>query len=187
MLKRLSGFVLVLALTAAGGVVWSQALPRSAEEPPAADRDQIWRSIFARPQARPADALETKRQTLGALLFFDPRLSRDNDRSCAACHQPENGYSDGEPRARGRDGAPMKRNTPHLLNLAEATSFYWDGREPTLDLRLIIEQNCDLSSRRCEQVFPPSNLVGVPAGVSSWSQRSARGTARPGSGGRPIR
>ena len=133
MLKRLSGFVLVLALTASGGVVWSQALPRSAEEPPAADRDQIWRSIFARPQASPADALETKRQALGALLFFDARLSRDNDRSCAACHQPENGYSDGEPRARGRDGAPLKRNTPHLFNLAEATSLYWDGREPTLE------------------------------------------------------
>ncbi|MCU0954916.1 MAG: c-type cytochrome [Hyphomicrobium sp.] len=133
MLNRLSGFVLVLALSASGGVVWSQALPRSAEQPPPADRDQIWRSIFARPQPRPADALETKRQALGALLFFDKRLSRDNDRSCATCHQPDNGYSDGEPRARGRDGTPLTRNTPHLFNLADATSFYWDGREPTLE------------------------------------------------------
>jgi cytochrome c peroxidase len=133
MLKRLSGFVLVLAVTATGGVVWSQALPRSGEEPPLAARDQIWRSIFARPQPRAIDAIEAKRQALGALLFFDPRLSIESDRSCATCHQPDKGYSDGEPRARGRDGAPLKRNTPHLFNLAEATSFYWDGREPTLE------------------------------------------------------
>jgi cytochrome c peroxidase len=70
---------------------------------------------------------------LGAALFSDPRLSRDGDRSCASCHQPDKGYSDGLPKARGRDGTSLKRNTPHLYNLSPATSFYWDGREPTLE------------------------------------------------------
>lgn len=95
--------------------------------------DQIWRSIFARPAVQTADQLRDKRQALGAALFADTRLSRDGDRSCASCHQPEAGYSDGLPKARGRDGTLLKRNTPHLYNLADATSFYWDGREPTLE------------------------------------------------------
>jgi cytochrome c peroxidase len=70
---------------------------------------------------------------LGAALFSDTRLSREGDRSCASCHQPDKGYSDGLAKALGRDGTSLKRNTPHLYNLASATSFYWDGREPTLE------------------------------------------------------
>jgi cytochrome c peroxidase len=95
--------------------------------------DTIWRSIFARPAAAPTPALEAQRVALGSVLFSDTRLSRDGDRSCASCHQPEKGYSDGLPKARGRDGTSLKRNTPHLYNLALATSLYWDGREPTLE------------------------------------------------------
>ena len=95
--------------------------------------DAIWRSIFARPAAVGTPALEAQRVALGAALFSDTRLSRDGDRSCASCHQPDKGYSDGLAKARGRDGASLKRNTPHLYNLAAATSFYWDGREPTLE------------------------------------------------------
>ena len=113
-------FVSVLG---AGGV--------ESEGPPAPD--QIWRSIFARPVARAVDDLEAKRQALGALLFSDTRLSREGDRSCASCHRPESGYSDGLRQARGRDGTALKRNTPHLFNLAEGKAFYWDGREPTLE------------------------------------------------------
>ncbi|WP_458576257.1 cytochrome-c peroxidase [Aliamphritea spongicola] len=33
---------------------------------------------------------------LGKQLFFDPRLSADNSMSCASCHQPDKGWSDGE-------------------------------------------------------------------------------------------
>jgi cytochrome c peroxidase len=83
--------------------------------------------------AKPVDDLEAKKQALGAALFSDTRLSRDGDRSCASCHRPESGYSDGLPKARGRDGTALKRNTPHLFNLAEGKAFYWDGREPTLE------------------------------------------------------
>lgn len=32
---------------------------------------------------------------LGRQLFFDAILSADNDMSCAHCHQPEKGFSDG--------------------------------------------------------------------------------------------
>ena len=110
--------------------VWCATLGADGAE---AGADEVWRSIFARPAATPVDKLEFKRQALGAALFADRRLSRDGDRSCATCHRPEHGFADGLPKARGRDGTPLKRNTPHLFNLAGARSFYWDGREPTLE------------------------------------------------------
>lgn len=101
-------------------------LPRSEMAP-------IWRTIFARPAPRAMDGSETERRDLGALLFSDPRLSREGNRSCASCHQPERGFTDGLARAAGRDGSALKRNAPHLYNLADARSFYWDGREATLE------------------------------------------------------
>jgi cytochrome c peroxidase len=115
--------VAVVSVLGAGGV--------ESEGSPAPD--QIWRSIFARPAARAVDEFEAKKQALGEKLFSDTRLSRDGDRSCASCHRPESGYSDGLRQARGRDGTALKRNTPHLFNLAEGKAFYWDGREPTLE------------------------------------------------------
>ena len=143
MLMRMSCLAVVAVLVAAGGLLLSAALTAAEEDRPSLATDQIWRSIFARPPTRSIDPLQAKRQALGAALFFDPRLSRDGDRSCASCHQPDKGYSDGRSRALGRDGTPLKRNTPHLFNLAEATSFYWDGREPTLESQARVPLTAD--------------------------------------------
>jgi len=126
---RLAGWVTAIAGVA---IVWATAGSASEGAAPRSS-DQIWRSIFARPAPKPVDDLQSKRRALGAALFTDTRLSREGDRSCASCHRPENGYSDGLPRAHGRDGTALRRNTPHLFNLAEGTRFYWDGREPTLE------------------------------------------------------
>ena len=97
------------------------------------DRDALWRSIFARPPAVPADERERRRQALGADLFSDTRLSGSGTRACSTCHQPDLAYTDGRPLGQGLDGGSLRRHTPHLWNLAQAKSFYWDGREPTLE------------------------------------------------------
>ena len=39
----------------------------------------------------------------GQRLFYDARLSREGDRSCAGCHSPGLGWSDGLPRAEGNE------------------------------------------------------------------------------------
>jgi mono/diheme cytochrome c family protein len=41
------------------------------------------------------------RVQLGKMLFFDPRLSGDGNMSCATCHNPAFGWSDGLPKAKG--------------------------------------------------------------------------------------
>jgi cytochrome c peroxidase len=108
-----------------------------AEQPgPSMSRDSIWRGIFARepvPSSGGASAIDVARGALGKMLFSDTRLSGDGTRSCRTCHQPSRGFTDGIAKGMGRDGTPLNRNTPHLWNLAWAKSFYWDGREPTLE------------------------------------------------------
>ena len=42
-----------------------------------------------------------ERVELGKMLFFDPRLSGDGNMSCATCHSPLFGWSDGLPTAKG--------------------------------------------------------------------------------------
>ncbi|WP_116364285.1 cytochrome-c peroxidase [Parahaliea mediterranea] len=70
---------------------------------------------------------------LGQRLFFDPRLSRDNDISCASCHAPATGWEDGRQRAVGSDAQIHERHSPALENLAWASALLWDGRTPTLE------------------------------------------------------
>jgi cytochrome c peroxidase len=79
------------------------------------------------------DPLTEASAGLGRLLFFDPRLSRTGQISCASCHQPERAFSDPRPVSRGVGDRAGTRNAPALVNLAFAESLFWDGRARTLE------------------------------------------------------
>ena len=67
---------------------------------------------------------------LGQRLFFEPRLSSDGRFACASCHVPALAFTDGRPRAVGRDtgsGETLDRNTPTLWNAAQQRWLGWDG------------------------------------------------------------
>jgi cytochrome c peroxidase len=70
---------------------------------------------------------------LGKRLFFDKALSRDRVQSCASCHNPENGFSDGRPRALGLRGKELPRHSPSVLNSAYNPLQFWDGRAKSLE------------------------------------------------------
>jgi cytochrome c peroxidase len=70
---------------------------------------------------------------LGKQLFFDPRLSRDNTVSCASCHDPEKGYSNGERFATGVKGQKGDRSAPTVINAAYHKLQFWDGRAVGLE------------------------------------------------------
>lgn len=70
---------------------------------------------------------------LGKTLFFETRLSSTNTVSCATCHQPDKGFSDGQRFSVGVAGTPLKRHTPHLYNLAWSRTLFWDGRASSLE------------------------------------------------------
>ncbi|MES2793514.1 MAG: cytochrome c peroxidase [Planctomycetota bacterium] len=70
---------------------------------------------------------------LGAQLYFDPRLSADSTVSCASCHDPEKGWSNGEAVATGVGGLKGGRSSPTIINTAFQTLQFWDGRAGTLE------------------------------------------------------
>ncbi len=65
---------------------------------------------------------------LGKQLYFDPRLSRDNTVSCASCHDPEKGWSNGERFATGIRGQVGGRSSPTIINSGYQYFQFWDGR-----------------------------------------------------------
>ncbi|MCP5089778.1 MAG: cytochrome-c peroxidase, partial [Gammaproteobacteria bacterium] len=82
---------------------------------------------------KPRDGFSPQQIDLGRYLFFDPLLSADNSLSCASCHHPDLGFSDGRPRSLGIGGAEVARAAPSLWNVAFLSSFFWDARATSLE------------------------------------------------------
>ena len=76
--------------------------------------------------------LTVERVALGRALFFDQRLSVNNEQSCADCHSAAKAFTDGRTVARGAEGHFGPRNTMPLFNLAWKKEFFWDGRAKSL-------------------------------------------------------
>jgi cytochrome c peroxidase len=70
---------------------------------------------------------------LGKQLYFDPRLSRDNTISCASCHDPDKGWSNGAAVATGIGGQKGGRSAPTIVNAAYQRFQFWDGRADFLE------------------------------------------------------
>lgn len=66
----------------------------------------------------------------GRRLFFDKALSANATLSCASCHDPARGFTDGLPRAQGL--ARHDRNTQTLLDVGLQRWFGWDGGADSL-------------------------------------------------------
>jgi len=85
---------------------------------------------------------------LGQALYFDTRLSQNGEISCATCHDPEQGFSDGRALMQGlEDGV---RNSPTVWNVAYNRWFFWDGRADTLwsQLLLPLESDAEMGTSR---------------------------------------
>lgn len=70
---------------------------------------------------------------LGRYLFFDPILSGDGSVSCATCHDPDKGFSDGLALSVGITETEVKRSAPSLWNVGYLKTFFWDGRASSLE------------------------------------------------------
>lgn len=70
---------------------------------------------------------------LGKQLYFDPRVSLNGTVSCATCHNPEKGWSDGQVTTIGIGGAANGRNSPTVINTVYGRTMFWDGRAGSLE------------------------------------------------------
>lgn len=75
--------------------------------------------------ARPASA---ERLALGKMLYFDARLSKNQDVSCNSCHKLDAFGVDGAATSEGHKKQRGGRNAPTVLNAALHFRQFWDGR-----------------------------------------------------------
>lgn len=107
----------------------------------------------ARPDASNRVSGHAAAVALGQRLFFDTRLSANGAISCASCHVPDRGWTDGRARALGLAG--LDRNTPSLLNVAQQRWFGWDGHSDSL------------WSQSLKPIVDPREMGVVPAQVTA--------------------
>jgi cytochrome c peroxidase len=82
----------------------------------------------------PANNLQTPEKIdLGRTLFFDRRLSGDGTMSCASCHIPEQGFTDGQAIALNYPTTRNWRNSQTLINAAYQKRLFHDGRSASLE------------------------------------------------------
>jgi cytochrome c peroxidase len=89
-------------------------------------------ATFPIPDLPRDNPLLVERVELGKKLFFDRRVSINDQQSCADCHAPEKAFTDGRKTARGAEGEFGPRNSMPLFNLAWKKEFFWDGRAKSL-------------------------------------------------------
>jgi cytochrome c peroxidase len=99
---------------------------------------------------------------LGRYLYFDRRLSADATVSCASCHDPRYGFTDGAPLSTGIRGQKGTRSAPTIVNRAYSLAQFWDGRAATLEEQAIVpmESPIEMGNTREGVVAAVSAIAG---------------------------
>lgn len=119
------------------------------------------------PVTHPKDnATSPEKIALGKQLYFDPRLSSDNKVSCASCHDPAKGFSNGEQFATGIEGKKGGRNSPTVINAAFQRFQFWDGRANSLE-----DQALGPIQNPIEMNMPLEAVVNKLNGINGYKQQ----------------
>lgn len=159
-----------ICLLATANLVHAATDPQTLSPPQAATA--ALRANFIRPTALPApksNPITAEKIALGKMLFFDPRLSGSGAISCATCHNPGLGWSDGLATGIGHMGSHLGRHTPTILDVAYGEPYFWDGRAATLEDQakgpLTAAKEMSMSA---ESALPL--LRSIPAYVAAFSR-----------------
>jgi cytochrome c peroxidase len=86
------------------------------------------------PMPIPADNSQTDAKVnLGRQLYFDGRLSANNEISCATCHDPKTGWAGHDATDTGVGGRVGNRNSGTVVNSGYMKYQFWDGRAGSLE------------------------------------------------------
>ncbi len=92
-------------------------------------------SFQALPQRyeNPNNPITPDKVALGRMLYFDTRLSKNQDVSCNSCHDLNQYGVDGKPVSTGHRKQTGNRNSPTVYNAAGHKLQFWDGRAPNVE------------------------------------------------------
>jgi cytochrome c peroxidase len=71
--------------------------------------------------------------TLGRMLYYETRLSKNHDVSCNSCHLLDKFGVDNQPTSPGHKGQRGGRNSPTVYNAGGYIAQFWDGRAKDLE------------------------------------------------------
>ena len=113
-----------------GGLLLALAIPQPLAQPSEANSIISEEPITPIPSLPPIDPLKVG---LGERLFSDPRLSRDNSRSCSSCHDLGSNGATKVSHDPGLDGSTLPLNTLTVFNASLSFRFGWEGKIRTLE------------------------------------------------------
>jgi cytochrome c peroxidase len=105
--------------------------------------------------------------TLGRVLFYDRKLSRNGTTSCATCHRQEFAFAEDRRVSVGFDGKPVSRNSMSLINLRfyPRGRMFWDERAESLEQQVLmpIENELEMGHQlgllteqlQSDPIYPP--------------------------------
>jgi cytochrome c peroxidase len=108
-------------LLLAAGLVWAVAVLTSAQS---AYDWQLPRG-FPTPRVPSDNPMTIAKVALGRHLFYDTRLSTNQQQSCSSCHDQARAFTDSRERAVGSTGEVHPRNSMSLVNIAYAGVLTW--------------------------------------------------------------
>ncbi len=119
----------------------------------------------------PEPKFNKEQAELGRYLFFDTRLSGDAALSCATCHDPQKGWTDGQPLGRAYPASEGFRNTPTIVNSALRKRFMWDGRLDGSDMgTLVRDMITEAHTMNMDSRLMQERLKQVPEYVAMWQK-----------------
>jgi cytochrome c peroxidase len=101
--------------------------------------------------------------TLGRVLFYDRRLSRNDSVSCGSCHHQKVAFSDPEQFSTGFDGRKTKRHSLPLVNVRwfDTGRMFWDERALTLEDQVLMPIQDELEmGMTLEELVPKLEKAG---------------------------
>jgi cytochrome c peroxidase len=131
-----------------------------------ADITKEMKAQYQRPDTIPFPAdnpYQAEKAALGKMLFFDPRLSINQNISCATCHNPSFGWEQALPLAVGAQNTALGRQNPTILNLAWGDKFFWDARAATLEEQALGPIQSDV-----EMNMPLDVLIERVSGIEGY-------------------
>jgi cytochrome c peroxidase len=80
-----------------------------------------------------ANPITNDAATLGRVLFYDKKLSLNNEVACASCHHQANAFADNVALSTGFNGQKTTRNASTITNAILEKGLFWDMRSPNLE------------------------------------------------------
>jgi cytochrome c peroxidase len=119
---------------------------------------------FPMPNLPRDNPLIEERVALGEALFHETALSKNGKLSCASCHQPAYAFSDPRRYSQGVENRVGTRQAMPLFNLAWKSSFFWDGRAPSLREQVLvpIQDHVEMDSSIASVISKLSAMPSYP-------------------------